>query len=186
MRKMLNLKINSYYEIYTNPQQSPDRVVCIIEVKGKTICSSKSHRYFVTWPQKELQNPCCRYIWDAGVANMLLSHHYDLYVYNPVIRGCREVTKADFVRQHRELSPGEIESFRRELIYDIERRKCIGCASSSFCHKQPSYEEINKDIKYCPCVTCVVKMVCVTSCMEYHAYLESYPNHLREITDGVI
>lgn len=121
MTNMLNLKINGYYAISTTSRfyNSPDRIARIVKVKSKTIHDSRTHSYFVSWPQRGSKIiPYGYHMWDIGIANKI-----DAYSSKVAINSCQEVTRADFVRQHRELTPEEIEAFERELINEIQKQR---------------------------------------------------------------
>ena len=52
-------------------------------------------------------------------------------------------------------------------------KECEGCYTNSSCYTYSKYTEINAHLK-CPCIKCLIKMICDNPCHEYHEFTINY------------
>lgn len=60
--------------------------------------------------------------------------------------------------------------------------ECKGCLILIGCERHPFHKKINdEDMNYCPCINCIVKMVCKIPCPEFKKYTISYYSYLDNL-----
>lgn len=58
--------------------------------------------------------------------------------------------------------------------------RCEGCGISHRCKIIPQYTKWPKVERMCPCIDCLIKMMCKNGCDLYVKYSRYHPNLLRK------